>query len=87
MSRVFNICFTHKDRPYTALVSVSGSQNDSVRVISNNDNIQIVLPTGRLSFSIADVLQRAYASFENGSKNSIVYITENIFLQLMNTDW
>jgi hypothetical protein len=77
MARVFNISFQHKDKSYTALVSVSGKQEEApIQVISNNDNIHILLPTGRLTFAV-----------EKGSKNTTVYITDSISMQLLNTDW
>jgi hypothetical protein len=87
MAHVFNICFQHKGRSYTALVSVKGKEDSSVKVTSNSDSIQILLPTGRLIFSISDVLQRLYASLDKGSSNTTFYVTPNISLQLMNTDW
>lgn len=87
MARVFNICFQHKGNSYTALVFVCGKEDSSVRVTTNNDSIQILLPTGNLVFSIADVLQRLYASLEKGSANATLYVTQNISLQLLNTDW
>jgi hypothetical protein len=87
MARVFNICFDHKGKTYTALVSVSGKEDFSVNVTANSETIQILLPTGRLIFSIADVLQRMYVTTESGSSNSIFYVTPNISLQLMNTAW
>ena len=86
MARIFNICFRHKEKSYTALVSVNGKEDPSIKVITNNDNIQILLPTGSLSFSIADVLQRMYASL-NETSNTTFYVTPNISLQLLNTDW
>jgi hypothetical protein len=87
MGRVFNICFQHKGKSYTALVSVNGKEDSSVTVTTNSDSIQILLPTGRLIFSIADVLQRLYASLDKGSANASFYVTPTISLQLMNTEW
>jgi hypothetical protein len=87
MTRVFNICFTHKGKSYTALVSVKGKEDSSVKATANSDTIQILLPTGRLTFSIADVLQRAYATVNAFSSNAIFYVTPNISLQLLNTEW
>lgn len=86
MARVFNICFHYKEKSYTALVSVNGKENSTVKVTTNSDSIQILLPTGRLIFSISDVLQRLYAQDKNSS-NSTFYVTPNISLQLLNTDW
>lgn len=85
MARVFNICFQHKGKSYTALVSVNGKEDSPVKVTTNSDNIQILLPTGSLTFSIADVLQRLYAT--KISSGSTLYITQNISLQLMNAEW
>jgi hypothetical protein len=88
MARVFNICFNHKGKSYTALVSVNGTEDSSIKVTTNSDFIQIVLPTGRLIFSITDVLQRLYAgSNQTTSSNNTFYVTPNISLQLMNTEW
>lgn len=87
MARVFNICFHHKGKSYTALVSICGKEDSSIKVVTNTDNIQILLPTGNLTFSIADVLHRLYASMDKGSSNATLYITPAISLQLMNTDW
>ena len=87
MARVFNICFQHKGKSYTALVSVNGTEDSSVKVTTNSDTIQILLPTGSLIFSIADVLQRLYASFDKGSTNTIFHVTPTISLHLMNTEW
>ena len=87
MARVFNICFNHKGKTYTALVSVNGKEDSSVNVTTNSETIQILLPTGRLIFSIADVLQRMYAGINAASSNTTFYVTPNISLQLMNTDW
>ena len=87
MARVFNICFQHKGKSYTALVSVNGKEDSSVRVTTNSDTIQILLPTGRLIFSIADVLQRLYASLDKSSSNAVFYVTPTISLQLLNTEW
>jgi hypothetical protein len=86
MARVFNICFDHKGKSYTALVSVNGKEDNSVKVTTNSETIQILLPTGQLTFSIADVLQRMYATV-NTSSNTTFYVTPNISLQLLNTDW
>jgi hypothetical protein len=87
MARVFNICFQHKGKSYTALVSINGKEDSSVKVITNSDTIQILLPTGRLIFSIADVLQRMYVTSEQSSSNTTFHITPTISLQLLNTDW
>jgi hypothetical protein len=87
MARVFNICFDHKGKSYSALVSVSGKEDASVKVTTNNEIIQILLPTGRLMFSISDVLQRMYATVNTPSSNTIFYVTPNISLQLLNTEW
>lgn len=86
MARVFNICFTHKGKSYSALVSVSGKDDSLIKITTTNDHIQILLPTGNLSFSIADVLQHMYAA-KNENSNSTFHITSNISLQLLNTDW
>lgn len=86
MARVFNICFNYKGKSYSALVSVNGKEDSSIKITTNNDNIEILLPTGSLTFSIADVLQRMYATM-NTSSNSTFYITPNISLQLLNTNW
>jgi hypothetical protein len=90
MARVFNICFDHKGKSYTALVSVNGKEDSAIKVTANTDTIQILLPTGRLIFSIADVLQRMYAglnSTSSSSSNTTFYVTPNISLQLLNTEW
>ena len=87
MARVFNICFQHKGKSYTALVSINGKEDPSVKVTTNSDTIQILLPTGSLIFSIADVLQRLYASLDKGSSNATFYVTPTISLQLLNTNW
>ena len=87
MGRVFNICFEHKNKSYTALVSVNGKEDTSIKVTTNTDSIQILLPTGRLIFSIADVLQRMYTGPTTSSSNTTFYVTPNISLQLLNTDW
>ena len=85
MARVFNICFNHKGKSYSALVSVNSKEDSSIKVTANNDHIHILLPTGSLTFSIADVLQRMYATMNKS--NTTFYITPNISLQLLNTDW
>lgn len=87
MARVFNICFKHNEKPYTALVSVNGKDDSSVKVTTNNDSIQILLPTGRLIFSIADVLQKMYVNPGKTSANTVFYVTPNISLQLLNIEW
>ena len=87
MARVFNICFNHKGKSYTALVSVNGKEDSSVKVTTSNDTIQIFLSTGSLIFSIADVLQRMYAGLNAASSNTTFYVTPNISLQLLNTEW
>ena len=87
MARVFNICFQHKGKSYTALVSVNGKEDSSVNVTTTNDTIQILLSTGRLTFSIADVLQRIYVTPDKTSSNTTFYVTSNISLQLLNTEW
>jgi hypothetical protein len=88
MARVFNICFNHKGKSYTALVSVNGKEDNPVKVTTNSETIQILLPTGRLIFSIADLLQRMYAGLNSStSSNSTFYVTPNISLQLLNTEW
>jgi len=87
MARVFNICFNHKGKSYSALVSVNGKEDSSIKVTTNNDTIQIFLPTGSLSFSIADVLQRMYAAANKTSSNTIFFVTPSISLQLLNTEW
>ena len=86
MARVFNICFQHKDQSYTALVYVNGKEDASVKVTTNSENIQIVLPTGNLVFSITDVLQKIRVTTDKAASNSF-YVTPNISLQLLNTDW
>ena len=87
MARIFNICFQHKGKSYTALVSVNGKEDSSVKVTTNSDTIQILLSTGRLTFSIADVLQRIYVTPDKTSSNTTFYVTPNISLQLLNTEW
>jgi hypothetical protein len=87
MAHVFNICFQHKGKSYTALVSINGKEDSPVKVATNSDSIQILLPTGQLIFSIADVLQRLYAVVDKSSANATFYVTPTISLQLMNADW
>lgn len=84
MARVFNICFKHKGKSYSALVSVNGKEDSSIKVITNNETIQILLPTGILTFSIADVLERMYTAMK--TVNTTLYVTPNISLQLLTTD-
>jgi len=86
MGRVFNICFQHNDKTYSALVSINGKEDTSVKVATNSDTIQIILPTGRLIFTIADVLQRMHVTTNNSGSDTF-YVTPNISLQLLNTDW
>lgn len=83
MARVFNICFQHKERSYTALISVDGKEDSSIKVIANGESIEIHLPTGRLIFSIADVLQRLYATSEKGCADAVLHITQHISMQLL----
>jgi hypothetical protein len=87
MARVFNICFNHKGKAYTALVSVNGKEDSSVKVTANSDTIQILLSTGRLIFSIEDLLHRMYASRNKSSSNAVFHVTPTILLQLLNTEW
>jgi hypothetical protein len=86
MARVFNVCFQHNDKSYTALVSVSGKEDSSVKVTTNSDTIQVLLPSGRLIFTIADALQRMHVCADKSRTNTF-YVTPNISLQLLNTDW
>lgn len=86
MARVFHICFQHKGKSYSALVSVNGKDDPSVKVFANHDSIEIHLPTGRLIFSIADVLQRLHALPEKSSANAVLHVTQNISLQLLSTE-
>ena len=86
MARIFNICFNHKEKTYSALVSVNGDEDTSIQVTTGNDQIHIMLPTGRLSISVTDVLQRMYAPV-NKSVDATFHVTPNISLQLLNTDW
>ena len=83
MARVFNICFKHKESTYIALVSIDGKEDSSIRVIANRESIEIHLPTGRLIFSIADVLQKLYASSAKDPGHAKLFITRNISLQLL----
>lgn len=87
MARVFNICFNHKGKSYSALVSVNGTEDSSIKVTTTSDTIQILLPTGRLIFSITDVLQRMYSAKNSTSSNTVFHVTPNISLQLLNTEW
>lgn len=89
MARVFNICFTHKGNSYTALVSVGGKpeDNEKVRIISGEENIQIILPHGRLIFPTSEILQRLTVEKQKGITNAVMNITDTISLQLMNTAW
>ena len=87
MSRIFNVCFDHKGHSYTALVSVSGAKNENIRITTYDDKIRVLLPTGNLVFSISDVLHLLFTSRQKDPNNGTVYITENITLQLMNTEW
>lgn len=68
------------------MVSISGKEDASVKVITNSDIIQIQLPSGNLILSVADVLQRLYASMEKGSHNATLYVTQHISLQLLTID-
>jgi hypothetical protein len=86
MARVFNICFSHKEKTYSALVSINGNDDASIRVTTGNDQIHIMLPTGRLSISVGDVLQRMYAPVDKSS-NAVLHVTPNISLLLLMTDW
>jgi hypothetical protein len=89
MARIFNICFQHKGKPFTALVSITGQDDDnrSVSVCSNDETIQIMLPTGRLIIPIPEILQRIPVGPNKEMHSSTVYITEKISLQVMNTSW
>lgn len=87
MARVFNICFDYQGKSYTALVCINGTEDPSVKVTTTSDTIQILLPTGRLIFSVVDVLQRMYVTADKNSSNSVFYVTPSISLQLLNTDW
>jgi hypothetical protein len=87
MSRIFNLSFDYNGRSYTALVSVAGNEDENVRITTYDDKIRLMLPAGNLVFSISDVLHRLLASRQKDPNNATVYVTENISLQLMNTNW
>jgi hypothetical protein len=89
MARIFNICFNYKDKPYTALIFISGKQENDhyVKVTTYEENIQIILPRGRLIFPISEVMQRLLVALQNDSPEHTLHITENITIQLMNTAW
>lgn len=88
MSRIFNVLIAHKGKSYPALLTIAGDEkeNTQVRIITNEERIQIILPNGSLSFSTSDVLKQLSAKRSNES-NDILYVTENISLQLLNTEW
>ena len=88
MSRVFDISFEHKGSSYTALISIVGEDEESapVKVVTQEGSIQIILPTGRLIFSISDVVQRL-VSRRQETRNGTVFITRNISMQIVDHEW
>ena len=56
------------------------------RVLCSNLSIQIILPTGRLIFSISDVVQRL-VSRQQETRNGTVFITRNISMQIVDREW
>jgi hypothetical protein len=86
MGRIFNIYFQHEGHAYSALVTVTG-KNDDVKVNTSGGQIQIQLRNGRLSFPISEVLQRVTVGASKGRDESMMHITDSISLQLLNTSW
>ena len=87
MSRVFDISFEHKGSFYTALICIVGEDDESapIKVATHEGSIQIILPTGRLMFSIEDVVNRLVLK-QKETPNGSLFITRNISMQLLNLD-
>jgi hypothetical protein len=85
MSRVFDISFEYKGSFYTALICIVGEDDESapIKVATWEGSIQIILPTGRLMFSIEDVVTRL-AMKRQQTPNGSLFITRNISMQLLN---
>ena len=84
MSRVFTISITYNDISYTALLSISGARDlkSSVKVNSNENKVEIIMPNGRLFFSIPELVKQLIRA-RNDRNDPRLHITENITLQLL----
>jgi hypothetical protein len=85
MARVFNILLNHKGYSYTALLTVLGDQDETskVRVNTSEEKIQVLLPTGTLSFSVPEVIKHLARTEKTSSEKGVLHITNSIFLQLL----
>jgi hypothetical protein len=87
MSRIFNILITHRGNSYPALLTIAGEaqENASVRVITGEEKIEIVVGNGSLTFSTAEVVKQLLKAMKSSDPEQVMHITRNISLQLLNT--
>lgn len=88
MSRVFNISFPYKGAVYNALVTVKGKDEGStVSLRVENDLIHLLLPHGKLSFPVGEVISYFLRLRDRQEKDMSMPITETISLHLMSPSW
>ncbi|MGE5521325.1 MAG: hypothetical protein ACM3VS_15480 [Candidatus Dadabacteria bacterium] len=85
MARVFNLLLNHKGTSFTALLTVRGDTQETskVRVNTSEEKIQILLPTGTLSFSIPEVIKHLIPTEKSVNEKGVLHITNTISLQLL----
>lgn len=88
MSRVFNISFPYGDSTYNALVTVKGGEDgNAVALRVEKEHIQLLLPHGKLTFPIVEVVNYFASLHQRKEKDMVMPITETISLHLMSNNW
>ena len=88
MARVFNISFPYKEKVYNALVTVKGKdENSSVSLRVEKDCIHLILPHGKLTFPIGEVVNYFAKLKQEKESEMVMPITSSISLYLMSTTW
>jgi hypothetical protein len=86
MSRVFNISFPYGKSIYTALVTVKGnSENYPVSLRVEKEQIHLLLPHGKLSFPIKEVVNYFAGLQSQHDKNMVMPVTDMISLHLLSS--
>jgi hypothetical protein len=88
MSRIFNISFPYGESIYNALVTVKGGdENSNVSLRVEKDQIHLILPHGKLTFPIREVVSY-FARLHKQKENEMVMpITDSISLHLLSSNW
>lgn len=82
-TRVFNINFAFEGRDYNALVSVKGEERSELSLRVDHQFIHLWLPHGKISFTIAEVVNYFSRLKRERTVDPVMQITSTISLHLL----